>query len=224
MARAPKPRKPRAAAAPDGVAARLSSSLGRRDEGPNRALADEVARRRDAASVAQLVKLCRDSKAALRRDAAKALAALAERAPELVAPHASSFGELLDTREGVVVWSAMETLSRMAAVDSDAVFALLPQVLGAAECGSVIARDHAVRMLVRFAADPSKRARALEPLARILRTCPALQFPSYVEMTLPVVPPTRAQEFDAIVRKRARELTRPSSMRRVEKALRRFEA
>lgn len=202
------------------IVAALSSSLGRRDEGPNRALADQLARGRDTALVAELVALCSDSRAAIRRDAAKCLAALAARAPDLVAPHVPALGPSLDAREGVVVWSLMETLSRVAPVDPRAVFALLPGIIRASDCGSVIARDHAVRVLTHFLSDPRRRARVLEPLARILRTCPLLQFPTYVELVLDAAPPDKRAAFVAITCERMRELARPSSIRRVERALR----
>ncbi|HRH38307.1 MAG TPA: hypothetical protein PK760_08175, partial [Flavobacteriales bacterium] len=62
----------------------LASSLGRRDEQPNIALAEAIAARKDHKAVTQLVDVVRAKDKALRSDAIKALYEVGERSPELI--------------------------------------------------------------------------------------------------------------------------------------------
>lgn len=201
---------------------RLSSSEGRRDERPNRALAAEIASAGDAHAAAALAGLLMHKKKAVRHDAAKVLAALAAVLPELVLPHRLRIADLLESGRGPLVWSATEALERTAHLQPADAFRLMPRILAGVEsAGSVIARDHAAKMLARFAAFPAFAVRATKQLLRLVETCPPFQLPSYFELALGAVPPSKRAAFVAAVGERIGELSRPSQWKRIDRAMKR---
>jgi hypothetical protein len=201
----------------------LASASGRRDDGPNRELAEDLARRKDRAGVKELIGLLDHKKRAVRVDAARAVASLAECGPKLVAPYWETLAALLESREQVMAWPAMIALGGLVEVREKELFGILPRLVKGARRGSVIARDHALKIFVRLATKPAYAAKVLPVLLDELRTCPDLQFPAYVEKTLPVVPPERRGAFVGAIAARLGELPRPTQITRVEKALRRLE-
>lgn len=207
---------PRVAA---GLVARLSSSLGRRDDGPNRELACELAAARDKAGVRELVALCAASEKAVRRDAASAFSELAGRAPALARPHLDAAAKLVERGEGPTVWCAMQVFSAVAAEDPAAVAPYLALITAAAAGDSVIARDHAVRVLARLSRESDTEAAAAQALLGILKTCPIMQLATYVETALSAVLPKRRAAFMAVAHARLPELTRPTQVKRVLRAL-----
>jgi hypothetical protein len=203
------------------VVDRLASAFSRRDDEPNRELAAEIAEAQDVAATAELFSLLAHKKRAVRVDAARALASLAGFAPNLVAPHWKTLMGELERKEQVMVWPAMIALERASDRLLPKLYGVLPELVAAARRGSVIARDHALRIFVRMAQKPAYAAKARAILLEELRTCPDLQFPAYVESTLPAVPKEAMAKFLSVITARLSKLGRPSSIRRVEKALRR---
>lgn len=202
------------------IVERLASALGRRDDRPNRELAAEIAEQRDRAAVKELAATLGHEKRAVRGDALKALAALSKIAPEMVAPYWEKVAAHLEHRDPLMMWLAMIALWHLSEFKERELFAILPRIVKAAGRGSIIARDHAVRLYARFAADAKRAPKVLPILLRELRACPHLQFGSYVEKTLPVVTPDWRAKFLAVISTRMAGLPRPSEIRRVEKALR----
>lgn len=204
------------------VRARLACALGRRDEVPNQELAADLARRRDRAAIAALTLLLITGTKAERSDAIKVLYEIGGRDARLIAPHGAVFAELLESREGRLVWGAMIALDTIASVDLDVCARILPRIVATARGNSVIARDHAVAILARLAGTERHRRRAWPLLLAQLRTSPDLQFPSYCERAAAVARGTGKAALRRIVAERLPVLPRPSQQRRVVKVLARL--
>lgn len=198
------------------VLERLASALGRADEQPNMALAEELAARPDPAAVAELVAALSGAPKAVRADAIKALYELGARDPGQIAPHLDAFLALLATRDNRLLWGALEAVSRIAPVRPDAVMAALPAVLAAADRGSVIARDNCIATLAALAA-------AGQPvlgtaLDRLEAGAPN-QFPMYAERLAPVMDAAHRQRFRSILEGRRAAIEQPSRQARIARIL-----
>lgn len=200
----------------------LAASLGRNDEAPNIELAERIASRKDAAAVAELAALLRHKSKEIQSDAVKTLYETGERAPELITPHVEVFLELLESKNNRLVWGAMTALDAIASRAPGLIQQHLGRIMAAADRGSVIAKDHAVGILIKLAAQPAFRKDALVLLFDLMKSCASNQFPMYAENALPVISTEFNPEFTAVLRSRLDDFEQESKRKRVEKVLKKL--
>ncbi len=200
----------------------LASSLGRRDETPNVDLAQRITADADTVAIAELAELLRHKKQDIRSDAVKVLYEIGERTPALIAPHATAFLQLLDDKNNRLVWGAMTALDTIAAAEPGLIFQNLGAILAGADRGSVIAKDHAVGILVKLAVLEDYRSDALTLLLDLMKNCAVNQFPMYCEHALPVVAGDFKEAFAGLLRERLDDMAKESQRKRVEKVLKRL--
>lgn len=201
----------------------LASSLGRKDEEPNKALAKALAASNDVRAVAELVGLFQQKDKNLPSDSIKVLYELAELAPELVAPHASIFVDLLRHQNNRLVWGAMTALDMIAGLQPKIVYASLSEILKVADAGSVITKDHAVGMLIKLMGLSEFRAEAFRHLLEQLQKAATNQLPMYAEQTATVLPSEYKAELAALLIRRLPEVEKESKQKRIEKVIRRLQ-
>ena len=199
----------------------LASSLGHADEKPNIALALRIVAERDALAIRELVELFSGKNKALKSDAVKTLYEVGERAPELIAPFAVSFKNLLACPDNRLVWGAMCAIDAIAGVKPEAVYMMLPQIMQAVDKGSVITRDHAVKALVKLAAHERFSKTSVPLLLEHLRTAPVNQLPMYAELVCAVAKGKEATLFITILEARLVDVPQPAKRKRIEKAIQR---
>src|SRR2546426_9016368 len=130
---------------------KLASSLNRRDEVPNQKLAKQIVDRNDEKAVEELVGNLTNEEREIQSDCIKVLYEVGERNPALIAKYAREFSSLLDSENNRLVWGAMAALDQVALANPKAIYGMLAKIVGSAEKGSVITRDHAVGILVKLA-------------------------------------------------------------------------
>ncbi len=202
----------------------LATALGRRDEVPNQELAHRIAEAGDTRAVAVLVENLANRDRNIQSDCIKTLYEIGARRPELLIPHTAAFGTLLASRTQRLVWGAMIALDTIAPLEPRAVYRLLPQVLAAAECGSVIARDHAVGILATLASMKRYAAECAAHLLDQLARAPENQFPMYVEKSLAAITAANRDAFLAVINDRTAGLASETKRKRVARALRKVSA
>lgn len=197
---------------------RLAPGQGRRDTAPDIEVGQDIAKRKDAASVEALVGLLTDRRAG--SSALKALYECGYLAPELLAPHAETFLALLDHKNNRFVWGGAIALSCIAKVAPGAVWAGREKLQKLFPGGSVITRDAVVRALSLVAASTAARERALAPwLLQALVDVRPVNLPRWAEDILPVLSGTYRLQARATVEDRLGELS-ASAQQRVKRLLR----
>ena len=204
-------------AQPAGVLARLASALGRGDEKPNQELAAALAASGNSDDIAVLAHALAKP---LRHDAIKVLYEIGALRPDLIAPHAQAFLTALKSRDNRIVWGALTALDTLAATASELIAAHLPDILDAADQGSVIAKDKAVSMLATLAANGNSFA--WDRLLAILRTSADNQTPMYAEQALRAAPMQNVEALAEVVGARAGSIPQSAKRTRLEKVLRRL--
>jgi hypothetical protein len=202
---------------------RLASALGRRDEAPNIALARALAGSDDVAGVAALAAALGTAPRPIRHDAIKALYELGALRPDLIRPHAGAFLALLEGSDNRMVWGAMSALDALAAHDPGLVAAHLPEILAAAERGSVIAKDKAVSMLATLAALPGVAPGAWAALLAMVRGAAVNQTAMYAEAALRAAPINDPAALAEVVRTRREAIAAPAKRARLDKVLRKLQ-
>jgi len=194
----------------------LASALGRNDERPNVELAEKLAASGDKTAIAELI-VALGGKSAVANDAIKTLYEIGERKPELITAHAEAFFAALKSKNNRLVWGGMTALDTIAAIAAPALAARLPEILAAAEKGSVIAKDKAVSILCELVA-VDERAKALPPLFDMLRAAAVNQLPSYAESASTVIGADRAKLAD-LISARLPDVPQPAKRTRLVKVL-----
>ena len=202
-----------------GAANELASSLGRADEQPNIALAERIAGENNSAAVRELVDLLGSKNKALKSDAIKALYEVGARAPELIATHLAQFKNLLTSPDNRMVWGAMCAIDSIAGVKPEAVYMMLPQIMAAMDKGTVITRDHAVKALVKLAAEDRFAKTTFPLLLEQLRTCPVNQLPMYAELVTTAAKADGARQVELVLADRLTTVDQPAKRKRIAKVL-----
>ena len=202
------------------VLEQLASALGRNDEQPNVELAEKLAANPDKAAIAELVAAVKTGPAPIANDAIKVLYELGERRPELIADYADAFFVTLNSKNNRLVWGGMTALESIATVSASTLAKRLPEILAAAEKGSVIAKDKAVSILAKLVA--AEHAKALPALFAMVEAAAVNQLPMYAEMAAPAIDRSHQAVFVAIITKRLATIDQPAKRARLEKLLRKL--
>jgi len=198
---------------------RLATNRGRNDDEPNIELAVDIARRGDAAAVAELVGGMSGKDAAIASDCVKALYETGYREPRLLAGHAPAFVTALRSRNNRLVWGGMIALGTLAPVSPDEVYAGIDVILRSFERGSVITVDAGVRVLAGLSAANGEYARRLVPvLLSHLETCRPKDVAQHAESAAVCMTGERAAAFARVLEARRSDLT-PAQAKRVDKVL-----
>ncbi|MEO6049906.1 MAG: hypothetical protein ABIP78_01055 [Pyrinomonadaceae bacterium] len=198
---------------------KLATSLNRRDEVPNQELAAEIVKRKDAYAVAELAENLSNRNKGIRFDCIKTLYEIGYAEPKLIAGHIARFLPLLTSKDNRLQWGAMAAVACIAKVKPDEIFAVLPEIIEAADKGSVITRDNCVNILIELLATPAYSGEAFAQLQKQLSTCPTNQLPMYAENAASSIAPSNRDRFVQILSSRLDEIEKESKQKRVEKVI-----
>lgn len=201
---------------------KLASTLGRRDEVPNQELARAIASSNDAKAVTELVEHLANKKKDIQSDCIKVLYEVGVQKPALIAPHIAVFAGLLDSKNNRLVWGAMIALNASATAGLHGVYAFLPKIIAVADAGSVIARDHAVNILIKLMGDKKYMDDCFALLVEQLAKCPTNQLPMYAENAAPTITDQNKHLFVKTLSGRLGEIEKESKRARVEKVIRKL--
>ena len=117
----------------------------------------------------------------------------------------------------------MMALDTIGAKEPKGIYGMLSKILKVADTsGSVIARDHAVGILVKLGTLKSYKRDCVPLLIEQLMSCPNNQFPMYVEMALPLIDADNRKRLQQVIETRANKLDRESQKKRVAKVLKKL--
>lgn len=202
---------------------KLATSLNRRDEEPNKQLAQTIAEADDTEAVKELVGLLQHKDKNIQSDAIKVLDETGALKPELVVPYASELVKLLQHKNNRMVWGTMAALSAIAPAAPTILYDNLVAILEAAAKGSVITKDHTVKILTILAATPAYTDDCIALLLDQLKDAPVNQLPTYAENTATIVTPNYSQEMARILTQRLPEVTQGAKHRRLSKVLQKLQ-
>lgn len=206
------------------IIGQLASSLGKRDEAPNHALAANIVRTKDRKALKELLELLHHKSKDIQSDSIKVIYEVAEQAPELVAKHNQELVALLDNKNNRLQWGAMTALDAIAGEDPETVHASLAKIIAVADKGSVITNDHCVGILITLCGEKAYRKDAFDLLLERLLKSPVNQLPMYAEQALPVIGAETKAAFLKVLSARLGDIEKESKRRRVEKVIKKLQA
>lgn len=203
---------------------KLASSLGRRDEVPNKELALLIADKNDKKAIAELAENLGNKNKEIQSDCIKTLYEVGELKPVLVAPYAKDFIALLDSKNNRLQWGAMTALSSIAAENPKDVYAALAKIVAVADKGTVITKDHCVKILVKLCALKQYADTAFPLLAEQILNSPVNQLPTYAENAMPYVKEEDKAGFISMLKSRVADVTTDTKKKRLEKVIEKLSA
>ncbi len=205
------------------VLEQLASVSGKREQDLNIQLAQKIAADKDKKAVQELVAGLGHKTKAIRHDCIKALYETAALAPGLLKPHADIFISLLEDKDNRMQWGAMTALSAMVQEIPEQLSAALAQLVAVADKGSVITRDHLVRILAGLSQHKKYTGTTLPLLLEQLLQAPVNQVPSYAEQALPVTSPEFKERLVQVLQTRLQDVEQESKRKRIEKVLKKLQ-
>lgn len=200
----------------------LASSQGRRDEVPNTELADIIVSKKDKTAVKELAALLKHKNKDIQSDAIKVLYEVGEQSPELIAAYYSDFIALLGNKNNRLVWGAMAAIDSITLTDPKAVYGVIITILDAAEKGSVIAKDHAIGILIKLSGIKQYADDCQQLLLGQMANAAPNQLPMYAENAINVMGGNYKKEFMALLTRRLDDMEKESKRKRVEKVLKKL--
>jgi hypothetical protein len=201
----------------------LASSLGKRDEAPNQALAAEIVKTKNETVLKELFKLLHHKSKDIQSDSIKVIYEVAEKMPELVAKHSKELVALLENKNNRLQWGAMTALDAIAAEDPKTVYASLAKIIAVADQGSVITNDHCVGILIKLCQVKTYRKDAFDLLVERLLKSPVNQLPMYAENALPIINAETKVAFLNVLSGRLGDIEKESKRKRVEKVIQKLQ-
>ncbi len=198
---------------------KLATSLGRRDEVPNQVLAKEIAAKGNKKAVEELVENLTNKDKNIQSDCIKALYEIGYLKPELISPYTKEFLNLLDSKNNRMQWGAMTALSGIAKVNPKSVYPSVTKIISVADHGTVITKDHCVKILAALCSVKPYSEKAFPLLIEQMMKAPANQFPSYAEEAMPFVNDKNKLIFVKTITSRFGEFGQESKRKRLEKVL-----
>lgn len=202
----------------------IASNFHRRDDKPNKRLAQQIVQAYAADWVKELVDNLHHPDKNIQSDCIKTLYEIGELgAADLIAPYVGEFVGLLSSKNNRMVWGAMSALDTIAPVNPSEVFGSLSQIVVAIDSGSVITKDHGVGVLATLSGIEEYKEIALPLLFEQLRTCVAKQLPQYAEKAAAVVAEESINMLISIIHERFEEVETDTRKKRLTKILKQLE-
>ncbi len=198
----------------------LASSMGKRDELPNIALAKKIAVSRDKVAMQELIDNLHHRDKDIQHDSIKVIYEVGALQPSLLKVHIKELVALLDSKNNRLQWGAMTALAAVTEENPSIISANLDKIIEAAEKGSVITHDQCVEILIKLCIVKTYAAKAFTLLIDRLLVCPTNQLPMYAEKALPVITKDNKSVFVNAVAGRLEDIEKESKRRRVEAVIR----
>lgn len=198
---------------------RTASSLGRRDDVPNKELAKELAETNNAGEIRELIENLKNKDRNIRSDCIKVLYEIGYIAPELIAEYVKEFLRLLKSKNNRLVWGSMIALSTIAEIKASELYKHRKEIKQAIEKGSVITVDSGIRALSITASKSREHQVELFPyLLEHLAACRPKDFPQYSEKILAAVNAENKMAFIGAINSRMKGMN-SSQIKRLKKVV-----
>ncbi|MEZ5047806.1 MAG: hypothetical protein R2831_12540 [Chitinophagaceae bacterium] len=195
----------------------LSISVGVRNENPNIELAQQIIKKKDLKAIEELIVLLNAKQ--YQKDSIKVLYEIGYLKPEFISPYYNNFISLLKSKNNRLQWCAMTALSCIVNIVPKELYANLPIILETADKGTVITRDHAMKILAQLG-KKKEYSKSIFPLAiEQLQSCPTNQLPMYAELTMQMVEKSMAKTFLQTLYQRLQYLEYEPKRKRIEKVI-----
>ena len=201
----------------------LATSQGRRDQGPNKTLAQKIVTGRDTAALDELVTILKNPKNKdVLFDALKVIETVGELNPDMARPAFDVILRHLKDPANKIVWMAMSALSHLTPFYPQKTFDKLELIVGIMDGDSIIAKDKGFKILTDLYKQSQFRSVLVPLMEEQLLMAPANQLGQYTEKWMEVAQKPHFRNIQRALETRSRELQNPSHQKRIAKNLKKL--
>lgn len=204
------------------ILTKLATSLDRKDELPNQALAKQIVKDKDKTAVQELIEHLSSRQKGIPNDCIKVLYEIGQEDPVLISGHSSDFLALLKSKNNRLQWGAMAALNHITSEIPGVMFSSLTLIIDAMESGSVITKDNGINILIKLCMLKEYQVSAFPLLIEQLLACPTNQLPMYAERAIPIINEDNKLLFIKTLESRLDDIDKDSKRKRVAKVIRKF--
>lgn len=202
------------------LADQLASALERNDQQPNIELARRLAKQKDVSGdILELLGIVKHGTKPERHNAIKVLYELANLRVSAFGDKLPFIFDLLDTKDNRLLWGTLTLLAKTCRLDHGATFEHLPQILAAAERGSVIAKDATYEIVLELATSTAYQDQIHSNLINFLSAAAPHQLPMYAEQTAQAALSLETKEIIHVLFSRLSDMPTDAKRKRLEKAI-----
>jgi len=202
------------------LANQLATALDRSDEQPNIELAKKLSKQSNLSSeILELLGIVNNGTKAQSHDAIKVLYELAALRPEVFGDKFDYALDLLSTKDNRLLWGTLMLISATCAYNVAQTIAHLPQILVAADRGSVIAKDNAFAILLQLVAVEKHKGEIMPILCERLKSAAPNQLPMYAENAAATLTNGENAELVHVLFSRLDQILTPTKRKRLEMAI-----
>ncbi|MFH6985063.1 hypothetical protein [Marinoscillum luteum] len=199
---------------------RFARSQGISNEIPNKQLASEIVASSDEASIREILQILHESKKVDElSDGLKVLEMVGEQNPGLLADAFTPVFTLLQHTQNKIQWRAMSALSTFSFLHPATTFDNLGVILDLMDQGSVITRDHGVKILIGLYKEDAYRRDIGPLLLEQVIAAPDNQLGQYAEKWMQVITQEDRAKLIRVLEMRQPELVNPSHQKRISRVL-----
>ena len=202
-----------------GIVNKLAFAIGRNDEQPNIELAEELVSTNNKAGVKELVELLHTKNKQTQSDSIKVLYEIGERAPEMILPYSKEFLGLIKSKNNRLAWGAMTAINHITSIEPALVHNHMKSIIAAANKGSVISNDQAVKIVVKLASINTYQDEMNLLLLDMLANCAPNQLPMYAEESMSIISSSLKEAFINLYTSRLVDLEKESKRKRLQKVI-----
>lgn len=205
------------------ISEKLAYSLGRKDQEPNKLLAQEIADNEDEKQLIELIDFIKSNPhRRLQMDAALTVAYVGDLKPKMLIPHVPFLLEKLSDPIDRVAWGSMIALSHVSPLVIDEMYDNLTTILDAMDMGSIVGRDHGYQILVNLYTVDQYASDMLYILLEQIRKAPPNQLGQYTERLAEVIQTEDKQKLIDALEERRLELSNEHHLKRLTKNLKKL--
>ena len=201
----------------------LASSMGRKDEEPNKDLGKRLVESNNLAGIQEVGENLGSGNRVIQIDCLAVLEQVGLLAPDLIEDYLDEFLRLAFGKENRLIWASMINIALIAARKPDQIMDHVEGIMEVIKKGSVITQDNGIKILARAAAaKPAYNERLFPYLINQLVTCRPKSIPQYVESIRVAVNPGNKSLYLGVLNSRLEELS-SAQQKRVSKIINAFE-
>ncbi|MCJ7717937.1 MAG: hypothetical protein MUO54_15655 [Anaerolineales bacterium] len=201
----------------------LASSLGRRDEEPNKELGKRLVDTNNLAGIQEAAANLNNENRNIQIDCLAVLEQVGRLAPELIENYLDEFLKFIVGKDNRLIWAAMINIALIADKKPEEILDHLDEIIAVIDKGSVITKDNGIKILARaVAARPAYTDRVFPYLIDQLNTCRPKSLPQYSESILVAVSEENKNQYLKIIKNRSNELT-AAQAKRINEIIKGFE-
>lgn len=201
---------------------KLSTSLNRNDEAPNKQLAIAITSSQNKNAVKELFANLANKDKGIQNDCIKVIYEIGAIKPSLISAYVNELISLLKSKNNRMQWGAMTALNSLTNEIPARIYSSLPEILDRANKGSVITNDHCMGILSKLCAIPQYSDGAFVLLNERMKTALPNQLPMYAENALPVIQEKNKSTFIKTLTGRLTDIEKESGRGRVQRVIQRL--